>query len=178
MWAGGWVFSGQRWGVTGGWGHRQCWWELFSQQPERVRRVLPLARFPMGGLQARPSHLETDTDGDGESEKVFAENYTEISGSAVYLVSERVSRKNEQIQTIMHISFAWPLCDCSLLSCDTQSGPFSTTHHSDSKVTGRGNTPGRHYQMYLQHVHQDLCFALLLEPCDTFQDNITSSTLV
>ena len=56
--------SGQRWGVTGGWRQELVLEELFPQQLERVKRVLPLARFPMGGLQAWSTHLETDAEGD------------------------------------------------------------------------------------------------------------------
>lgn len=37
---------------------------LFPQQFERVNRVLPLARFPMGGLQARSRQLETEAEGE------------------------------------------------------------------------------------------------------------------
>lgn len=50
--------SGQRWGVTGGWRQELVLEEL------RVKRVLPQARFPMGGLQAWSTHLETDAEGD------------------------------------------------------------------------------------------------------------------
>lgn len=50
--------SGQRWGVMGGWRQELVLEEL------RVKRVLPLARFPMGGLQAWSTHLETDAEGD------------------------------------------------------------------------------------------------------------------
>lgn len=56
--------SGQRWGVTGRWRQELVLEELFPQQLERVKRVLPLARFPMGGLQAWSTHLETDAEGD------------------------------------------------------------------------------------------------------------------
>lgn len=50
MWADGCLFSGQRSGVTE---------EQFPQQFESVVRLRPLARFLMGGLQARSTHLET-----------------------------------------------------------------------------------------------------------------------
>lgn len=71
----------QGWGVTGGWGQGPWWEELFSQQLEWVRRVLPLARFPMGGLQAWSTHLETDTKGDGGSVRV-------LSYSRVYYITQ------------------------------------------------------------------------------------------
>lgn len=52
----------QRWGCAGGY-RRRLREERFPWHPERVRRALLLARFPMGGLQARSTHLEADTQG-------------------------------------------------------------------------------------------------------------------
>lgn len=71
MWRAGWGSWEQAWGLTEGWGHRGCWDVLFPQQFERVNRVLPLARFPMGGLQARSRQLETEAEGEWESVRVW-----------------------------------------------------------------------------------------------------------
>lgn len=60
----------KRWGCAGGDGRRPTE-EVFAQHPERVKRALPLARFPMGGLQARSAHLETDTHKQIESQFVW-----------------------------------------------------------------------------------------------------------
>ncbi len=52
MRAGGWSSARQR-----GWVGRQE--ELLVQQLVSVKRVLPLAKLPIGGLQARPTHLDS-----------------------------------------------------------------------------------------------------------------------
>lgn len=52
MRAGGWSSARQR-----GWVGRQE--ELLVQQLVSVNRVLPLAKLPIGGLQARPTHLDS-----------------------------------------------------------------------------------------------------------------------
>lgn len=92
MWADGWGSSGQRRsGIT------QVLWckELFPQQLERVKRVLPVAKFLIGGLQAWPSHLETDT----EVRWSRTHNMIQTSVFTVRLLTETSSKKEQLLSS-------------------------------------------------------------------------------